>query len=106
MWIYIFSRFPLYSKSGRKEHQAFCRELQKYGFHRLHPDLHIRYCTTLNNAMGHKRKITEKIFEHSQISIIFVADKQQNYSYHHWGSQRIKKANDKILKPLEMVEFI
>ncbi len=56
--------------------------------------------------MKYKQLIMQEIFVNCQISIIFVADKQQGYSFHHWGNKRIKKANETILKPLEMIEFL
>ena len=105
MFLYIFLRFPTHTKQGRAEQKTFCRLLEQDGFSRLHQGLYLRYCTTQANADSHKRKIQEKIPVKCQISIIFVADKQQTYNYHYWGNQRVRKIDKKLLSPRPLIEF-
>lgn len=63
------------------------------------------YCGTQSNALSHKEKICEKLFEKYPISIILVADKQNEYSYHYYGRRKCKKAQENSLKMPEMVDF-
>lgn len=61
-------------------------------------NLYVRYCSTQNNALSHKERIREKILERYPISIILVADKQNEYSYHYYGRRKCKKTQEKFLK--------
>ena len=47
-------------------------------------------------------EMKRRFFACCQTSVIFVADKLSTP----WGNKRIKKNNETILKPLEMIEFL
>jgi len=51
----------------------------------------VRYCSTLANAIKHKTRIQKQIFEKYAVSIILVADKQNEFSYHYMGRRETKK---------------
>ena len=71
--------------------RPFSYRLERAGFSRLHQGLYIRHCFTQVSAAACKERILEIIPSRCQISIIFVPDKQQPYSYHYWGIKRVKK---------------
>ncbi|MBR1712339.1 MAG: CRISPR-associated endonuclease Cas2 [Alloprevotella sp.] len=106
MFLYVYFRFPVHARTGREQQKQFCKLLERAGFSRLHQGLYIRHCFTQAGAAAHKERILEIIPSKCQISIIFVPDKQQSYSYHYWGIKRIKKASDDSLKAKGTIEFI
>ena len=60
MWIYVVTSFTRYSKVGREAQKQFDRILQKDGFHHLHSNLYVRYCSTASNAAIHKERVKKK----------------------------------------------
>lgn len=105
MWVYVVLGFSQRTKIGRQATVTFCKILEKDGFQSITKNLFLRYCSTQSNAMSHKEKIQKQIFEKYPISIILVADKQNEYSYHYLGRKKCKKNQKDILKPPEMIEF-
>lgn len=103
MWIYVVISFTRYSKVGREAQRLFDRDMQKDGFHHLHSNLYVRYCSTSSNATIHKERVKEMIPNVScDISIIMSSDSQEQNTYHSINRRRKKR----ILygKPLS-VEF-
>ncbi|MBQ6760267.1 MAG: CRISPR-associated endonuclease Cas2 [Prevotella sp.] len=95
--------FTRYNKVGRESQKRFERALQKDGFHHLHSNLYVRYCTTSSNANMHKERVKGFIPDsNSDISIIMSADNQEQNTYHCLNRKRTKSRSYK--KP-EMVEF-
>lgn len=95
--------FTRYSKVGREAQKLFDRNIQKDGFHHLHSNLYVRYCSTSSNAAIHKERVKEMIPSVScDISIIMSSDSQEQNIYHSINRKRKKR----ILygKPLH-VEF-
>lgn len=105
MWIYVIMNFSERTKVERQSRIEFCKVLEKDGFQMISKNLYIRYCSTQSNALSHKEKIRDKIFEKYPISIILVADKQNEYSYHYYGRKKCKKIQENPLKMPEMIEF-
>ena len=103
MWIYVVSDFSSTGK-GRNAKKLFHLELEKDGFLKLNANLFVRYCSSMTNAKMHKERIKKKLFANSRISIIFVLDKQNDYSYHFYGRKRYKNYPQE-LKSLPFVEF-
>lgn len=50
MWVYVVTSFTRYNKVGRAAQKEFERNMLKDGFHHLHPNLYVRYCSTGGNA--------------------------------------------------------
>jgi len=94
MWIYVIVNFSERTKIGRHSRTEFCRVLAKDGFQEISKNLYVRYCGTQSNALSHKERIREKILERYPISIILVADKQNEYSYHYYGRRKCKKRKE------------
>lgn len=61
------------------------------GFYKLHKNLYVRHCTTLNNALIHKRRLQQQLFEKCNVSLIFTLDRQNEYSYHYLGRKTRSK---------------
>ncbi len=93
------------TKVGRLTKTKFVKVLENDGFQMLSKNLYIRYCTTQINAMAHKEKVRECFLEKYPISIILVADKQNEYSYHYLGRRKNKKIQENTLKTPKMIEF-
>lgn len=103
MWIYIVTSFTRYSIIGRKAQKDFDRALLKDGFHHLHQNLYVRYCTTSSNANIHKDRVKKLIPREScDISIIMTSDNQEQSTYHSLNRKHSKKHT--YGKPM-MVEF-
>ena len=105
MWVYVVMNFSERTKIGRQAKNEFYRILEKDGFQMISKNIYVRYCSTQNSALSHKENIREKIFEKYPISIILVADKQNEYSYHYFGRRKCNKNQENSLKMPEMVEF-
>lgn len=82
----------------------FSRILEKDGFSKMHRNMYVRYCTTLNNALKHKSRIQNQIFEKSKVNIFLIGDKQCEYAYHYYGPKSKKKGENLLKKPL-IIEF-
>lgn len=95
--------FTRYSKIGREAQRVFDRALMKDGFHHLHSNLYVRYCTTSSNANVHRERVKTFIpVNNCDISIIMSADSQEQNVYHCLNRKRTR--NLRFEKP-EMVEF-
>lgn len=105
MWVYVVMNFSKSTKIGRERQRVFCREIIKDGFQRLYDNLYVRYCSTMENAQVHKKRIIGTILERSQVSIIFVDDRHNGQSYHYFGRNQKRKNEAKILEMPELVEF-
>lgn len=105
MYIYAILNFPLHSKAGREEHKLFVKTLLSDGFHKLHKNLYVRHCTTLNNALIHKRRLQQQLFEKCNVSLIFTLDRQNEYSYHYLGRKTRSKKQPQMPLPVPFVEF-
>ncbi len=105
MWVYVSMSFSIRSKQKRILRDNFLKELVKDGFTKLYTTMYVRYCTTLGNALIHKRRIMDKLLPFGRISIILVADQQSNLSYHHIGTKQNEKT-EKILPEIpDRIEF-
>lgn len=83
MWIYVVTSFTRYNKVGREAQKDFEKALLKDGFHHLHSNLFLRYCSSRANAIVHKERIKMIIPQHlCDISIIFSSDSQEENVYH------------------------
>ena len=103
MWIYIVTSFTRYNIIGRKAQKDFERALAKDGFHHLHQNLHVRYCTTSNSAAIHKERVKKMIpYVCCDVSIIMSSDGQELNTLHCLNRKRSKK--NTYEKP-SMVEF-
>ncbi len=105
MWVYVVMNFAERTKIGRKMRTDFYRTLEKDGFKMVTKNLYVRYCSTQANALKHKMRVQDQIFEKYAISIILVADKQNENSYHYLGRRKTKKTRENPFKLPEMVEF-
>ncbi len=103
MWIYVVTSFTRYSKVGRMAQKQFEKSMQKDGFHHLHANLFVRYCTTSSNATVHKERVKKLIPPCGcDISIIMSSDGQEHNTYHSLNRKRTRKYS--YDKP-QMVEF-
>lgn len=103
MWVYVVTSFTRYNKVGRAAQKEFERNMLKDGFHHLHPNLHVRYCSTGGNALVHKERVKKMIPDCiCDISIILSADSQEQNVYHYLKRKREK--NIRYEKPM-MIEF-
>ncbi len=91
MWIYVVISFTRYNKVGRDAQKKFEKALLKDGFHHLHSNLFLRYCSTSSNANVHKERIKMIIPQHlCDISIIFSSDSQEENVYHSLTRKRTR----------------
>jgi CRISPR/Cas system-associated protein endoribonuclease Cas2 len=92
MWIYVVTSFTRYSKVGREAQKLFDRDMQKDGFHHLHSNLYVRYCSTSSNAAIHKERVRGMIPSAScDISIIMSSDSLEQNTYHCINRRRKKR---------------
>ena len=105
MWIFVTINFSSRSKQKREQKDVFIRELVKDGFSKLYASMYVRYCTSLANAMTHRKRIMEKILPFGHVSIMLVADQQANLSYHFCGQKQNQKIEPKLPEIPKMIEF-
>ena len=105
MWVYVSMSFSIRSKQKRMQRDRFIKELVKDGFVKLYATMYVRYCTTLCNALIHKRRVMEKLLPFGRISIILVADQQANLSYHRIGTKQDEKKEKKLPETPNSIEF-
>ena len=72
------------------------------GFGRLVTACFVKYCQNLDDSIKHRKRVEKIIYKKSKVSVIFVGDKQNEYSYHHMSRG---KSNEFQLNPLENIEF-
>lgn len=105
MWVYVSMSFSVRSKQKRMLRDGFIRELVKDGFSKLYPTLYVRHCSTLSNAMLHKRRVMENVLPFGRVSIILVADQQADLAYHYCGTTQGQKNEKKMPDIPELIEF-
>lgn len=106
MWIYVSMSFSIRSKQKRVMRDNFIKELVKDGFSKLYSTMYVRHCTTLANAMTHKRRVMDRVLPFGRVSIILVADQQADLAYHYCGTIQDRK-NVKTLPEIpDLIEFI
>ena len=92
MWIYVVTSFTRYSKVGREAQKHFERNMLKDGFHHLHQNLYVRYCSTGSNAAIHRERVKELIpCNCCDISIIVSTDSQGQSTYHSLNRKHKKR---------------
>lgn len=99
--MYVVMQFSR-TKLGTAERVKFQRELKNDGFQSISSCLYVRYCQNLEDSIKHRKRIEKFIYGKSKVSIIFVGDKQNEFSYHHLSC---KKMEENMLNPLGNVEF-
>lgn len=105
MWVYVSMSFSIRSKQKRMQRDGFVKELVKDGFTKLYTSMYVRHCTTLGNALIHKRRVMDKMLPFGRVSIILVADQQANLSYHRIGALQDEKKELKLPKIPDSIEF-
>ena len=105
MWVYVSMSFSIRSKQKKALCEGFVRELVKDGFSKLYPTMYVRHCTTLSNAMVHRRRVMEKILPFGKVSVILVADQQADLAYHYCGTIRNQKNERKLPEIPDLIEF-
>ena len=105
MWVYVTMDFTNCRGLRRKLREVFVKELVKDGFSKLYTTMYVRYCSTLSNALKHKKRIMEKIPTVGRISIILVADQQSEWAYHCVGSIRNGKKEKRLPDKPSLIEF-
>lgn len=104
MWIYVATSFTRYRKVGLAAKKIFDTAMAKDGFHHLHANLYLRYCTTASNAAMHKERVKRIIpCDCCDISIIMIPDSQEQNVYHSLTRKRKKKI---LYDKPSLVEFI
>ena len=105
MWLYVSMSFSIRSKQRRALCDSFVKGLVKDGFSKLYTTMYVRHCTTLSNAMVHKRRVMENILPFGKVSIILVADQQADLAYHYCGTTHGRKNEKKMPKIPDLIEF-
>lgn len=99
----MVTSFTRYNRVGREAQNLFERAMKKDGFHHLHKNLYLRYCSTSSNAIMHKERVKSMISHGCcDISIILSSDGQEQNTFH--SLKRKHKKNLLYKKPLD-VEF-
>lgn len=104
MWVIVALYFPTHTKKGRCEYRCFCNNLLKDGFEKIHKSLYLRYCSTLNNAQIHKKRVQNAIFKNCKVSVFLIGDKQTEFAYLYLGSKNSKKSEELFQSP-ETIDF-
>lgn len=105
MWVYVLLNLPFRSKKRKVANDTFVRELVKDGFSKLYSTMYVRYCTSLGNALIHKKRVMEGVLPYGSVSIIIVADQQADLAYHYCGKKQNGKNELKLPKVPSMIEF-
>lgn len=105
MWVYVSLNLPFRSRKRKAQCDGFVRELVKDGFSKLYSTMYVRYCTTLGNALIHKKRIMEKLLPFGKVSIILVADQQSELAYHYCGMNQSEKNELKLPETPSLIEF-
>lgn len=101
MWVYVVMQFSR-TKLGTMERSKFQRKLKNDGFRTMSNCLFVKYCQNLDDSIKHRKRVEKSVYRYSNVSVIFVGDKQNEYSYHHVSHG---KCNEIQLNPLENIEF-
>ena len=62
-------------------------------------------CTSLGNALIHKKRVMERLLPYGNVSIIIVADQQADLAYHYCGIKQNEKNELKLPKVPSLIEF-
>lgn len=106
MWIYVSMSFSIRSKQKRVLRDHFIKELVKDGFSKIYSTMYVRHCTTLGNAMLHKKRVMGKVLPFGRVSIILVADQQADLAYHYCGTIQDRKNEKQLPEVPDLIEFI
>ena len=77
----------------------------KDGFTKLYTTMYVRYCTSLGNALIHKKRVMEGVLPFGKVSIIVVADQQGDLAYHYCGMKQNEKNGMKLPETPSLIEF-
>lgn len=105
MWVYVAISLPFKSKKRRALCDGFVKELVKDGFSKLYTTMYVRYCSSLGNALIHKKRVMEKLLPFGRVSIILVADQQADLAYHFCGLKQNEKNERKLPDIPDLIEF-
>ncbi len=105
MWIYVSFNLPFRSNKRKAACDFFVRELVKDGFSKLYTTMYVRYCTSLGNALIHKKRVMERLLPYGNVSIIIVADQQVDLAYHYCGKKQNEKNELKLPEVPSLIEF-
>lgn len=76
MWILVLFDLPTETKTDRKAHAKFRKEIMKDGFQMFQFSIYLRHCNSRENADVHKRRVKNLLPEKGKVAILTITDNQ------------------------------
>lgn len=76
MWLFVYFDLPTKTKKERKAYAAFRKALIQDGFVMMQYSIYARHCSSRENLLVHKSRITALIPPHGHIILFQITDKQ------------------------------
>lgn len=105
MWVVAIFDFPRHYKSGRQNMNRFVGVLEKEGFCKVQRGMYVRYCTTADNGLMHRRRIANFIQPRSTICLLCIGDREFLDIYSYFGSTKTPKIGPKYKNPSNFSDF-
>jgi CRISPR-associated protein Cas2 len=76
MWVLVFFDLPTETKTDKKRHTKFRKDLLQDGFSMFQFSIYVRHCSSRENADVHIKRVKRFLPEYGQVGILCITDKQ------------------------------
>lgn len=76
LWILVFFDLPTETKTDRRVHAKFRKDIMKDGFTMFQFSIYLRHCSSRENADVHTKRIKRLLPKKGHIGILTITDKQ------------------------------
>ena len=88
MWLIVMFDLPTKTKSDRKMYTGFRKHLLEDGFIHMQHSVYHRFCSSLEKAETHVRRLERNLPKHGDVRVIRITDKQFEKMNIYWGKSR------------------
>lgn len=91
LWIFVFFDLPTTTKTERRQHARFRKNLQKDGFTMLQYSIYIRHSNSRENAEVHIKRVKSFLPPKGEVILFTLTDKQFGMMEFFKGSNESEK---------------
>jgi CRISPR-associated protein Cas2 len=76
MWLFVFFDLPVETKTDRREHARFRKNIMARGFVRLQLSVYARHCASDSAADHEKKEVKDLVPPKGEVRVLQVTDRQ------------------------------
>jgi CRISPR-associated protein Cas2 len=89
MWVLVLFDLPTETRAERKAAGVFRKKLLEDGFTMFQFSIYMRFCTTIDNAKVHTKRVKSLLPKYGKVGILTVTDKQFGLMELFHGTKRV-----------------